>query len=113
MPFRDARKSVLQKLRASNCDPLDPTSVLHPALPLAFFSKSSSGNGFLTPREPEAMPHVGLAVVLASDSSRYEGDWHQLRCPAEELLQRAFASAYAGAPEVIRAHACHVLSMMY
>jgi len=103
MPFRDARKSVLQKLRASNLNPADPTSVLHPALPIAFFAKiehmktlrNCSGEGaFVTPRQETEAPNKGVAVVLASDYSRYEGDWHQMRAPGEAVLKQAFDTAY-------------------
>ena len=77
-----------------------PASILHPALPLAFFAQTTgtgpadgSGNGFVTPRATGTVPHIGVSVVLASDGSRYEGDWHQLRHPGEAVLQHAFASA--------------------
>lgn len=104
MPFRDARKSVLQKLRASNHDLSNRANLLHPALPLAFFAPENSTpayrgkavgaeDGFVTPRVP-ATPNTGVAVVLASDCSRYEGDWHQLRHPGEAVLQYAFKAAY-------------------
>jgi len=55
----------------------------------------------MTPREPEEVPRMGLAVVLANDTSRYEGDWHQLQRPEEELLRHAFACANTGVPKVI------------
>ena len=105
MPFRDPRKSVLQKLRASNLDPDDPSSVLHPALPIAFFAKickSTGGVGieptteaFLTPRRYSTMPNKGVAIVLASDHSRYEGDWHHMGNPSEDVLKLAFDTACA------------------
>lgn len=47
----------------------------------------------MTPRATGTVPHIGVSVVLASDGSRYEGDWHQLRHPGEAVLQHAFASA--------------------
>jgi hypothetical protein len=112
MPFRDPRKSVLQKLRASNVDPDDPTSVIHPALPIAFFAKtcqsaedgmepvagaSAGAQTCLTPRDVQETPNKGVAVVLASNKSRYEGDWHQMRDPGDEVLRLAFDSAFTGA----------------
>ena len=112
MPFRDPRKSVLQKLRASNLDPDDPTSMIHPALPIAFFAKTCQGaedgmeavagasagaQACLTPRDLQETPNKGVAVVLASNKSRYEGDWHQMRDPGDEVLRLAFDSALSSA----------------
>jgi hypothetical protein len=92
MPFRDPQKSVVQKLRASNHDPTNPSSILHPALNLAFFTPAA-----------KVAPNMGVAVVLASDTSRYEGEWHQLKPLEEAVLRQAFASSHKSAPKASRA----------
>ena len=104
MPFRDARRSVLQKLRACNLDPEDNANIVHPALPLAFFAKGHVNCHPVPPRDSlnsprecrqieHTVPMAGVSVVLANDGSRYEGDWDHLRHPGISALHSAFARA--------------------